>query len=309
LEDKELSSILQSIDSSSSPGADGWGMSLLKRVLSDNPESLTLLRICLNYFLLLGWFPKCWFVDRIIGIPKPGRPSETRPITITNLFRKIIAKTLLSLHRPLLLSYLPIHQYGVGIPNGCETITTLLTDSIDASKLNKENILILQLDISSAFPTVNHNIFLQKLISLKAPPPLISFFYQSFIYRRLFFFETLLPSEIPCDIGLPQGCPLSPIAFSIYTSDIIHKINSIKRTNISSSFPPSSPSSPMFSLMADNGHPPLMVDNGDPSLMADNGHPSLMVDNGLPSLKAPIGSPPLTPSSSLSPSSDRKSVV
>jgi hypothetical protein len=112
--DQDFSSLLNTLDPSSSCGADGWSVSLLKKVVSDRPVCLTLLRVCINYMMLLQWYPDIWFSDRIIGIPKPGKPDETRPITITNLFRKIISKSLLLLYRPQLLSLLPSHQYGVG---------------------------------------------------------------------------------------------------------------------------------------------------------------------------------------------------
>jgi hypothetical protein len=241
---KDLAAVIQKLDPSSSSGADGWSVALLKRCLSDDLEILPLLKVCLNYLFLLCWFPRCWFVDRIIGIPKTGKPTETRPITITNLFRKIIAKSLLFLYRPLLASYLPQHQYGVGVPCGTETISTILSDSIDASRLAGEEIVISQLDISSAFPTVDHKLFLSKLIRLQTPPALISFFHHSFLHRRLFFFETDTPSEVKCSIGLPEGCPLSPMAFSIYTSDAITAVNEAERSSPDPSSPFPDPSSP-----------------------------------------------------------------
>jgi hypothetical protein len=103
-------------------------------------------------------------------------------------------------------------------------------DAIDASVRSNQQIILTQLDISSAFPTVNHTIFLQQLKELKIPPVIFSFFKHCFLHQQVLFFETAIPILISSQVGLPQGCPLSPIAFAIYSSKVLKSVNSIERS-------------------------------------------------------------------------------
>ena len=80
---------------------------------------------------------------------------------------------------------------------------------------------VLFVDFSSAFNTIVPNILLKRLSELGVPYYLLSFIKAFLTDRQQYVRIGNNHSDIlNCDIGAPQGCVLSPILFSMYTSFI-----------------------------------------------------------------------------------------
>ena len=89
--------------------------------------------------------------------------------------------------------------------------------------------IVLIVEFSSAFNTIVPNILLKRLSELGVPYYLLSFMKAFLNDRQQYVRIGKNHSDIlNCDIGAPQGCVLSPILFSIYTSFIQSKHENVK---------------------------------------------------------------------------------
>jgi hypothetical protein len=111
--DEEFSNIIYSISNCSSAGQDGWNLHLLKAVFAEQPTCVTVLRETFNLMFKRRWFPKCWFVERIVTVPTFSRMNYMKTSTTINLFRRIVATVLLKLYKRELLDLIPPYQFCI----------------------------------------------------------------------------------------------------------------------------------------------------------------------------------------------------
>ena len=95
------------------------------------------------------------------------------------------------------------------------------------SVANRTTVRVLFVDFSSAFNTIQTHVLIKKLLNLEVNPDLILWIRQFLCDRpqrdRLngpLCRDLVLSDEIVVNTGAPQGCVLSPILFSLYTTDI-----------------------------------------------------------------------------------------
>ena len=89
--------------------------------------------------------------------------------------------------------------------------------------------IVLIVEFSSAFNTRVPKILLKRLSELGVPYYLLSFIKAFLTGRHQYVCIGKNNSDIlNCDIGVPQGCVLSPILFSIYASFIQSKHENVK---------------------------------------------------------------------------------
>ena len=228
---QDFDNTLHSLNHRSAPGMDGWSIGLIRRICEINPLLKWMICQLVSAMMTSGWYPAVFFENRLIGIPKPGKEGKIRPITIPSAWRKLIAKSLLSLHHSELLSHVPYEQFGIGKRLASEAILSTITDRIDYNTLQHKETVVTQLDITSAFPSVDHLQLLRLLhpTNLNIHPSVYRFIQHALSRDSLYFCETETPTVIESTKGLPQGCPLSPILFSIFTSSTIRSVNARER--------------------------------------------------------------------------------
>lgn len=76
------------------------------------------------------------------------------------------------------------------------------------------------LDVSKALDSVKTELLLNTMAKQKIPSKIIEWIYTYLKGRTLILKTEQEDVEIKVNQGLPQGCPLSPILFNLYTTSL-----------------------------------------------------------------------------------------
>ena len=171
-------------------------------------------------------FPDRWKKALIKPIPKinfPIKESDFRPISLLCTLSKVIEKLVnkqmceyLSKH-----SLLDPYQSAYKPGHSCTTAHLKIIDDILEAMDDSEVALMVLLDFSKAFDTVNHRLLLEKLSILGFQKDALDWI-SSYLSNRQQKVITDNDQSDWCDIvnGVPQGSILGPLLFTILVSDI-----------------------------------------------------------------------------------------
>ena len=111
-----------------------------------------------------------------------------------------------------------------------ETALTCVQDDFLRAIDDKKSILLLMLDLSAAFDTVDHTILINRLRCRLGIGGSALKWFQSYLSDRKYrvVVDGVLSKQTKLECGVPQGSVLGPILFTIYTlplGDIIRKHN------------------------------------------------------------------------------------
>ena len=107
-----------------------------------------------------------------------------------------------------------------------ETALINATDSILKAIDEKSASLLVLLDMSKAFDSLNHNLLLEKLRKLVLKASVIFWFssYLSSGHQRVRY-DGSVSELLPLTNGVPKGSVLGPLLFTIYINNFISVIN------------------------------------------------------------------------------------
>jgi hypothetical protein len=154
----------------------------------------------------------------------PDVSSNYRPISNLNNISKILEKLFLSRFYPHVISSQLFNPYQSAYRKfySTETSLTRLLDSIYHAADSGSATLLLALDLSAAFDTIDHQTLLNRLRTSFGITGLVFSWLSSYLSDRSFAVVTGSSSSLTCscNTGVPQGSVLGPILFSLYTSPI-----------------------------------------------------------------------------------------
>ena len=156
---------------------------------------------------------------------KNYRPISNLPF-LSKVLEKIVAKQLSDymtendLHEKMQSEYKPAHS--------TETALLKIQNDILLKLDAKQGVILVLLDLSAAFDTIDHDILLQRLETILGITGTVLKWLSSYLRGRtsVISIESQTSNPSQCQYGVPQGSVLGPILFTIYTMPLSKIISS-----------------------------------------------------------------------------------
>ena len=185
-----------------------------------------------------GYFPTLGKKSATVVLRKEGRgdytiPKSFRPIALENTMSKVLESILADWISTAAEQHhlLPPSQMGARRNRSTLTAIELLDETIRTAwkySASRANIVsMLSLDISAAFPNTSHPRLLY-ILRQKGYPEWIVQVIEGFLSDRstTLHFGGYTSREFPIPTGMPQGSPLSPILFLLFSSELLAQFES-----------------------------------------------------------------------------------
>ena len=201
-------------------GCDRVSMQMLKLLL---PQALPYVTHIINSCIECEFFPSEWKDATVLPLPKVENPvsyKDLRPISILPSLSKVLEKIIDGQLREHLSLYniIPECQSGFIPGKSCSTTLLKVTDDILRARDDGKCSILVLLDYSKAFDTVDHELLLSILHYIGCSSSFIATM-RSYLSgrRQCVKFSGEFSEFLPITRGVPQGAILSPLIFNIYT--------------------------------------------------------------------------------------------
>lgn len=226
ISEEEIVKNLRKRKTHSAAGPDGISYAILKQL---RPEILGKVCEILNDVFVTEQIPEKWRNTEVRAIPKPNKdpnlPSSLRPICLQNVCIKLINGAIKDRIAEIteVENLLPKNSFGFRKNCSATTCVNYLVNRIYEAQGKGLVTVAVFMDMSQAFDSVNTQTLLNQLASVGIPKKIVSWL-QTYLRRRVMICNTAEGAiETEISEGLPQGCPLSPTLFNIYTG-VLHSI-------------------------------------------------------------------------------------
>ena len=220
---EDTEKIIKSLKTKDSFGSDGISVKLIKSISKGILRPLTSL---LNQSLITGIFPSSLKIAKVIPMFKKENRQlmdNYRPVSLLNAFSKIFERAAYNqLYRYFQRNELFYsNQYGFRTEHSTELAANELIDQIISDLDKRKNPIVVYMDLSKAFDTLDHKILISKLEYYGIRGTALNWF-KSYLEDRKQYVEVNghKSAMLPINTGVPQGSILGPLLFLIYMNDI-----------------------------------------------------------------------------------------
>jgi hypothetical protein len=228
---KEVSNLLLRLPNKSSP-LDYVHTSVLK---SCSDVFAPLIAHLANLSFAEGCFPAQFKLAQVTPLlKKPGLdasdPANYRPISNLNTIGKIIERLFLARLMPHIgaSKYFSPMQSAYRKLHSTETALLKIMDDLYRIVDHKKSAVLISLDLSAAFDTIDHAILTQRLKQRFGVTGVVLNWIVTYLQERSQYVKVGEEKSAVtcCEVGVPQGSVLGPILFSAYVSPISDVISS-----------------------------------------------------------------------------------
>lgn len=212
---------------SKSVGIDGISLRMLKLCC---PVILPYLTHLINICLESETFPSEWKHAIVLPLPKTKQPQsfkDLRPISLLPVMSKVLEKVIHHQITAFVESHhvLPETQSGFRRGYGCETALLCITDDILTARDRGLVTVLVLLDFSKAFDTVDHGVLVSLLRDCGFGVGTVNLIGEFLRGRRQSVqLGARRSSPLPLSAGVPQGSIIGPLLFSLYVRDLSSKM-------------------------------------------------------------------------------------
>ena len=182
----------------------------------------------INASLSTGIFPSAFKHAQVTPLLKkpslaPDQVGNYRPVSLLPFLAKTIERAVFKQVTEFLNQQNLLDHNQSGFKSGHSTETALLSvvEALKEARAESRSSVLILLDLSAAFDTVNHSILLSILSNMGIKGDAYCWF-ESYLTGRLFKVSWLGHTSAPYHLatGVPQGSVLGPLLFSIYTTSL-----------------------------------------------------------------------------------------
>ncbi|CAD7080141.1 unnamed protein product [Hermetia illucens] len=214
----ELLDICGRIGDNKAPGLHGVPNKALKLAVKSRPDMFTeLFEACMSE----GIFPVAWKRQKLVLLPKPGKPpgepSSYRPICLLDTVGKMLERVIYNRLLPVVESQggLSDRQYRFrkarSTIDAIKLVTGLAEDAIHGKGSTSKYCVVVTLDVKNAFNSTTW-----KSLAKVGIPAYLAAIVDSYLTERRFWYDTDDgPQEHVVSAGVLQGSVLGPLLWNI----------------------------------------------------------------------------------------------